>query len=878
MNRPWKLVLGLGLSALALAFSASAAPSAPGRASDAIRSGHRGDGAGEAAAIQSRIDRAHQNWTAGQTSLLELDAAGRARYRMSGPLPLPVSGRRAPFQDRDFSGMDLPPQLDWRDHGGDFVTPVRDQGSCGAGWAYAATAALESAFLLGYGAGDLRDFDLSERQLVECMPGYGFAVSCEGGLASDVFWFAENIGLLQECCLPWDVQVRDACGGGLCPDPEMRLTRFSESGAVCYRADLYAIRRALLVFGPLLSSMQTYPSLDAYRAGLYRPLPGEKPDGVQSVLIVGYDSLRRAWLVKNSWGGDWGESGFAWISWDSRTRLGDWTYWTRFDPLDRGPLAAFVVSPSRPRAGEPCRFEDRSVSASGEIVDREWDFDGDGVIDAEGPGPYLHTFERSGRYSPLLRVTDQDGRIDEDHPLGLLQVVYDGPRWVVDADRGSPYGEGSPSRPFLRVQSALDAAAPGDTVLLRPGIYEGVLNTELRLGEIVLRGEGELGEAVLDGGGRSRILELIPGEGSGPLIRNLVLRDGFHPERGAAVLAAGASLRFENCRFESNETGGDSSRGGAVWGDRAMVFEHCVFKGNRAKASAGALYAEGLLSLSACRFEDNASAGDGGALALGPGARADIVNSVFLANEAVRGGALFGAEASAGLLHLSATANVAGDSGGFLCWNGGSVEIANSILWGDSAAREAEIRTSETQVDLGVCLIAGFGEKGLFDVDPLFADAAAGDLRLLSASACLGVGEDLGLGVDFEGRPRPNPQGSSPDLGAYEAEGRAGPVEASEPLAFSFEGIYPNPFNPTTTVLFRLEEAAEVKADIYLPTGQWVATLLAQALGAGDHRLSWTAVDELGEPLPSGVFLVRIECRYADGRVESDYRKAILVK
>ena len=835
----------------------------------------------EIAAFQSRIVRARLAWTAGETSMMRLNTSARAQRRMSDPLPLPVLGRQAPFQGRDFPGMELPPSIDWRRRGGNFVSPVRNQGDCGAGWAYAATAVLESAFLLGMNAGRLEDFDLSERQLIECMPEYGFAVSCEGGWASDALWFAENVGLLEDCCLPEAMQLDDVCGGGLCPDTESRRYRFIESGPVCYQADILAIRRALLIFGPLLSSMHTYPSMDAYRDGIYRSLPGEKTDGAQSVLIIGYDAVRRAWLIKNSWGQDWGEEGFAWISWDAKAGLGDWTHWSRFDPVGRGPHASFAVSTRSPRTGELLRFEDRSASPSLEIVSWDWDFDGDDKIDASGPGPHDFAFERSGRFSPELRVVDARGREDIEHPLGLLEVVYDGPRWVVDVRHGSPYGEGSPDEPFLRVQSALDAAAPGDTVLLKSGVYEGVLNVDLQLDPkaIVLRGDGDLGEVVLDGGEESRILNLLPGEGSGPVIENLILRGGFHEDRGGAVLAQGSAARFKDCRFENNRAANEAFGGGAVWSDRALLFEHCAFENNLSAGSGGALHASGLLGLSACRFENNASAAGGGAVSLGPGTTADIVNTVFLANEAAQGGAIFGEEAGLRLVHLSATANSAEEAGGFIHWTGGRVELANSILWGDLAPTDSEIFAMDAEIDLGRCLIASdrVGES-LLNVDPLFANVSRGDLHLLPGSVCLEAGEDLGLPVDIEGNLRPNPSASAPDLGAYEAEGFASSIEEATPLAFSFQGIYPNPFNPSTTVVFRLEESAEVKADVYHPNGQWVSTLLAEELGAGAHRLSWTAVSELGEPLASGLFLVRIECRYQDGRVESDYRKAILVK
>ena len=58
-----------------------------------------------------------------------------------------------------------PAPLDWRSVGGvSFVAPVKDQGQCGSGWAFAAAAAIESMNAVNGGGLPL----LSEQQLVDC--------------------------------------------------------------------------------------------------------------------------------------------------------------------------------------------------------------------------------------------------------------------------------------------------------------------------------------------------------------------------------------------------------------------------------------------------------------------------------------------------------------------------------------------------------------------------------------------------------------------------------------------------------------------------------------------------------------------------------------
>jgi len=69
---------------------------------------------------------------------------------------------------------------------------------------------------------------------------------------------------------------------------------------------------------------------------------------------------------------------------------------------------------------------------------------------------------------------------------------------------------------------------------------------------------------------------------------------------------------------------------------------------------------------------------------------------------------------------------------------------------------------------------------------------------------------------------------------------------------------YPNPFNPRTTVRFRLDAAANIDLGVYDLLGRRVATLLSGPTAAGEHEIDWTARDRQGRSLPSGVYQARI--------------------
>ncbi|HEY3294143.1 MAG TPA: T9SS type A sorting domain-containing protein, partial [bacterium] len=66
--------------------------------------------------------------------------------------------------------------------------------------------------------------------------------------------------------------------------------------------------------------------------------------------------------------------------------------------------------------------------------------------------------------------------------------------------------------------------------------------------------------------------------------------------------------------------------------------------------------------------------------------------------------------------------------------------------------------------------------------------------------------------------------------------------------------VYPNPFNPTTTVSFSLVDAAKVKLTVYDVTGRVVSTLADKNYTAGTHTVLFDAAS-----LPAGIYFTRIE-------------------
>jgi len=77
-------------------------------------------------------------------------------------------------------------------------------------------------------------------------------------------------------------------------------------------------------------------------------------------------------------------------------------------------------------------------------------------------------------------------------------------------------------------------------------------------------------------------------------------------------------------------------------------------------------------------------------------------------------------------------------------------------------------------------------------------------------------------------------------------------VNVYDDVTYSISGIYPNPFNPETTIEYMIPSEEMVSVSVYDLTGKMVATLSSGVQSAGYHSVSWNAGD-----MPSGLYFVK---------------------
>ena len=83
--------------------------------------------------------------------------------------------------------------------------------------------------------------------------------------------------------------------------------------------------------------------------------------------------------------------------------------------------------------------------------------------------------------------------------------------------------------------------------------------------------------------------------------------------------------------------------------------------------------------------------------------------------------------------------------------------------------------------------------------------------------------------------------------------------QSGVPREFALDPNYPNPFNSSTTIRYRLEESGRVRLEIFDIQGQKVKTLADGDVGPGVYQVEWDGTDASGKPVATGVYLARLQ-------------------
>ncbi|CAN0914025.1 Senescence-specific cysteine protease SAG39 [Linum grandiflorum] len=207
------------------------------------------------------------------------------------------SPQHGPFRYENVSAV--PTTMDWRKKGA--VTPIKDQGQCGSCWAFSTVGSVEGIHQISTG----KLVSLSEQELVDCDT-KGEDQGCSGGLMDDAFKFIiQNKGLTTETNYPYDA-ADGTCNANKESRSAAKITGYEDVPA----NDEAALMKAVASQPISVAIDAGDSSFQFYSNGIFTGECGTELD--HGVTAVGYGESggMKYWLVKNSWGAQWGEAGY----------------------------------------------------------------------------------------------------------------------------------------------------------------------------------------------------------------------------------------------------------------------------------------------------------------------------------------------------------------------------------------------------------------------------------------------------------------------------------------------------------------------------------------------------------------------------------------
>ena len=289
--------------------------------------------------------------------------------------------------------------------------------------------------------------------------------------------------------------------------------------------------------------------------------------------------------------------------------------------------------------------------------------------------------------------------------------------------------------------------------------------------------------------------------------------------------------------------------GGAIYTNAPVkIINNCILK-NSSGTGAGIYYSNATSApahLIKNLIYQNQAKNNGGGAYLGNAKNLTCINNSIVNNSANRGGGIF--FNSSYSPHIENT----------IIYNNVSHDVGNQVYL-SGVNSDPHFYYCDIEGDSSSFAGNGAGSKYTGDflnninVDPLFSDLLC---HLGEGSPCIDAGNPSPLCNDLDG--------SRNDMGAYGGVydslfifvGIEDPklLSKNHPETFLLYQNFPNPFNPTTTISYKLLAFSRVDLSIYNLLGQKVATLVSAKQPAGKYEVQWDATG-----FASGVYLYKLD-------------------
>jgi len=272
--------------------------------------------------INKSITAKGLSWAAGNTDVSELTYSEKKKLFGQSTFPAGIEyyaggvisagdGLKLKSASASSSMVDT---WDWRSrHGKNWITDVKNQGSCGSCWAFAATGATEALVNLFYN--QPLNMNLSEQNLLSCSG----AGSCSGGYPSIALDYIKNTGIIDEAAFPYTATDQVCTNKSSSPTDQMKIGGRVDFGSSAYPVSEDNLKKMIIKYGPVSGGLidwshaMTLVGWQVVKEGdrfFYRDLNKSTywwtvPAG--SALIG-----KTVWIFKNSWG-VWGDGGYVYV-------------------------------------------------------------------------------------------------------------------------------------------------------------------------------------------------------------------------------------------------------------------------------------------------------------------------------------------------------------------------------------------------------------------------------------------------------------------------------------------------------------------------------------------------------------------------------------
>jgi hypothetical protein len=293
--------------------------------------------------------------------------------------------------------------------------------------------------------------------------------------------------------------------------------------------------------------------------------------------------------------------------------------------------------------------------------------------------------------------------------------------FVGDPCFSDPLENGCRWHPFDSFQKAIDSINNSSraTIIVLDGTYTGIGNYDIDPNglKVTIKSENGPSNCLINCQSNGRAFIFQNGENANTIIDGFIIKNGYSTKNGGAIFCDGSGPVIKNCIIRNNYA---KWSGAAIWlqyGSNALI-RGCTITNNDCKVAGAITSYSSRPTIENCLITDNAGYWSGAMTSTKPESNPSIINCTIADNLAING------------------------PGGLECFQAGNLTVINSILWNNTGeqifeeAGTASVTYSDIQIldSNGLIADANWPGQDNINADPLFAAPEWGDYHLKSGA------------------------------------------------------------------------------------------------------------------------------------------------